>query len=50
MQPFGVVVASPFELSHNGLELRELVERVKLLTGEAKVVMEYTGNYYELIA
>ena len=50
MQPFGVVAASPFEVSHNGQELKELVERVKLLPGETKVVMEYTGNYYEPIA
>jgi len=50
MQPFGVVAASPFEVSHNGQELKELVERVKLLPGETKVVMEYTGTYYEPIA
>lgn len=50
VQPFGVVVAEPFEVSHNGQELNELVERVKLLPGETKVVMEYTGTYYEPIA
>jgi len=50
MQPFGVVAASPFEVSHNGQELKELVERVKRLPGETRVVMEYTGNYYEPIA
>lgn len=50
MKPLGVVVASPFEVSHNGQELKELVERVKLLPGETKVVMEYTGTYYEPIA
>ena len=50
MQPFGIVVASPFEVSHNGQELKELVERLKLFPGETKVVMEYTGNYYEPIA
>lgn len=50
MQPFGVVAASPFEVSHNGQELRELVERLKRLPGETKVVMEYTWNYYEPIA
>lgn len=50
VQPFGVVVADPFEVSHNGQELSELVERVKLLPGETKVVMEYTGTYYEPIA
>lgn len=50
VQPFGVVVAEPFEVTHNGQELKELVERLKLLPGETKVVMEYTGTYYEPIA
>lgn len=50
MQPPGIVVAEPFEVSHNAEELSELVERVKLLGGETKVVMEYTGTYYEPIA
>lgn len=30
-QPFGVVVAEPFEVSHDGQALSELVERVKRL-------------------
>lgn len=50
MQPYGVVAASPFEVPHNGQALSELVERVKRLPGETRVVMEYTGNYYEPIA
>lgn len=50
MQPPGIVVAEPFEVSHNTEELSELVERVKLLGGETKVVMEYTGTYFEPIA
>ena len=50
VQPLGVVVAEPFEVSHNAEELSELVERVKLLGGETRVVMEYTGTYYEPIA
>lgn len=50
VQHFGVVVVEPFEVSHNGQELKELVERLKLLPGETKVVMEYTGTYYEPIA
>ena len=49
-QPFGVVVAEPFEVSHDGQALSELVERVKRLPGETKAVMEYTGTYYEPIA
>lgn len=50
VQPFGVVVAEPFEVSHDVQALSELVERVKRLHGETKVVMEYTGTYYEPIA
>ncbi len=50
VQPFGIVVAEPFEVSHDGQSLSELVERVKRLPGETKVVMEYTGTYYEPIA
>ena len=50
VQPFGVVVAEPFEVSHDGQSLSELVERVKRLPGETKAVMEYTGTYYEPIA
>lgn len=50
VQPFGVVVAEPFEVSHDVQSLCELVERVKRLHGETKAVMEYTGTYYEPIA
>ena len=49
VQPFGVVVAEPFEVSHDGQSLSELVERVKRLPNETKAVMEYTGAYYEPI-
>ena len=50
MQPAGIVMAEPFEVSHDGQALIELVERVKRLPGETRVVMEYTGTYYEPIA
>ena len=50
MQPPGIVVAEPFEVSHDGQSLSELVERVKRLPGETRAVMEYTGTYYEPIA
>lgn len=46
LQPFEVVVAEPFNVSHNAQELKELAERLKLLSGETKVVMEYTGKYH----
>ena len=50
MQPFGVVAASPFEVAHTENELKELAKFLKSFSGETKVVMEYTGSYYEPIA
>lgn len=50
MQPLGVVAASPFEVAHTEAELRELAKFLKSFSGETKVVMEYTGSYYEPIA
>ena len=46
LRPFGEVVASPFEIQHTAHELRRLVERLKSLDGETRIVMEHTGNYY----
>lgn len=50
IQPFGVVVAEPFDVLHIDSGLKELVRFIKSLSGETKVVMEYTGTYYEPIA
>lgn len=50
IQPFGVVVAEPFEVFHTDSGLKELTAFIKSLPGETKVVMEYTGTYYEPIA
>lgn len=50
IQPFGVVIAEPFDVSHTESDLKKLVAFIKSLSGETKVVMEYTGTYYEPIA
>ena len=50
LRPFGEIVVSPFDVSHNPKELSELVTLLKTLDGHTKVVMEYTGNYYLPIA
>lgn len=50
MRPFGEVVASPFEVGHTESELKELARFLKSLPGETRVLMEYTGRYYEPIA
>ncbi len=50
LRPFGEIVVSPFDVSHNPKELSELVTLLKTLDGDTKIVMEYTGNYYLPIA
>ena len=49
-RPFGEVVASPFDVEHTESELKELARFLKSLPGETRVLMEYTGRYYEPIA
>lgn len=50
IQPFGVIITEPFDVLHTDSSLKELVKFIKSLSGETKVVMEYTGTYYEPIA
>jgi transposase len=50
MRPFGEVVATPFEVTHDDADLSKLAKTLKRLKGETKVVMECTGNYYYPIA
>lgn len=50
LRPFGEVVASPFDVIHNDSDLKKLAQLIKSLLGESKVVMEYTGTYFEPIA
>ena len=50
LQPLGVVVANPFEVTHTAAELGKLANFLKSLNGETKVIMEHTGRYYEPVA
>ncbi len=50
MQPFGVVVAEPFEVAHTESELKELARFLKSLPGETKVILENTGRYGDSVA
>jgi transposase len=50
LRPFGEIVVSPYEVSHDVKDLRGLVNLIKGLEGETRVVMEYTGTYYTPIA
>lgn len=50
MRPFGEVIASPYEVLHTEADLKKLASYLKGLPGETRVVMEYTGKYYQPIA
>ncbi len=50
MQPFGVVVAEPFEVAHTESELNKLARFLKSLPGETKVILENTGRYGDPVA
>ncbi len=50
MRPFGEVVTEPFEVSHTDAELRNLACFLEKLPGETRIVMEYTGSYWQPIA
>jgi len=46
LRAYGEVVASPYEVVHTEQSIRELVDRIRSLEGEVRVVMEATGAYH----
>ena len=50
MRPYGEIVASPFEISHTEEDFKNLTSQFKNLHGESRIIMEYTGRYYEPLA
>ena len=50
LRPFGEVVRVPFEVSHSAEGLASLVQQLKAIEGDTRVVMEHTGRYYEAVA
>ena len=48
--PGGVVVLSPFCVKHDAKGLQTLVEKLKNLDGEVRIIMEHTGMYWRPIA
>lgn len=50
MRPFGEIVISPFEVKHTSSDLKVLADTLNRLDGKTRVVMEYTGKYYQPIA
>jgi len=50
MRPNGEVIKKPFEVPHNVGALETFGYSLKALEGETRVIMEYTGRYYEPVA
>ena len=47
LRPCGEIVAKPFEIRHLSSEINALIQQIKSIDGEARIVMEHTGRYYE---
>lgn len=50
MRPLGEIVLSPFEITHTSSDLKVLTNTLKKLDGDTRIIMEYTGKYYEPVA
>ena len=49
-RPYGEIISTPFEIKHTSSEILSLVEQIKSVEGESRIVMEHTGRYYEVLA
>lgn len=49
LRPYGEIVVSPFEVKHTSSNFNSLIRLIKSIDGESRIVMEYTGRYYEPI-
>ena len=50
LRPYGEVISSPFEIKHTSSDISNLIDLIKSIDGESRVVMEHTGRYYEPLA
>jgi transposase len=50
LRPFGEIVSSPFEIHHTSGDICSLINEIKSIDGETRIVMEHTGHYYEPLA
>ena len=47
MRPLGELVVKPFEVHHTANELKDLSDLLRGLDGEVRIIMEFTGRYYQ---
>lgn len=50
LRPGGEVVAKPFDVPHLADDFHSLIQQIRSLDGETRIVMECTGHYYEPVA
>ncbi len=50
LRPYGEIISSPFEIKHTSSDISNLIDLIKSIDGESRVVMEHTGHYYEPLA
>lgn len=50
LRPYGEIISTPFEIKHTSSDISALVEQIKSVDGESRIVMEHTGRYYEVLA
>lgn len=50
LRPGGEVLMKPFDIPHKSADFQTLVNKLKGLDGETRIVMECTGHYYEPVA
>lgn len=50
LRPCGEIISSPFEIKHTSSDISNLIDLIKSVDGESRVVMEHTGRYYESLA
>lgn len=50
LRPGGEIVSMPFEVKHTSGDIHSLINQIRSIDGESKIVMEHTGRYYEVLA
>jgi len=50
IRPYGEIISSPFEIRHTSDDIHSLIDHIKSIDGESRIVMEHTGRYYEPLA
>jgi len=50
LQPGGVIVHKPFDVTHTSHDINQLITYISSLDGDTRVVMECTGRYHEPMA